>query len=239
MKCETVLRSLDLFRTLEVGRGEREGLSRHLQSCGECAEELVHIEKLAAEFAKLQLRAPQRILTWVLANCTDHYAFLSTELGPVWVGYSDHGMTMLRLSGSESAGFEADYRMRLGRRPRPGRLPRHYADVIRQAAKGETAGAVPLDLSGLSPFEREVLLLLKRIPRGEVRPYGWLAQQAGRPKAARAVGQALGRNPLPLLLPCHRVVPAEGGVGKYIFGSDIKRRLLQQEGVPLDQLERA
>lgn len=236
MNCETVLRSLDFFRTLEVDRRERDDLSRHLESCAECAEELARLEALAEELAGLQLHAPKRILDWVLTNSTDHYAFLSTELGPAWVGYNDHGITMLRLSDSESLEFEADYQIRLGRRPRPGRLPRHYADIIRRAAKGETAGAVPLDLSGLSPFEREVLLLLKQIPRGEVRPYGWLARQAGRPKAARAVGQALGRNPLPLLLPCHRVVPAEGGVGKYIFGSKIKRRLLKREGVPLDEL---
>lgn len=234
MNCETVLRSLDSFRTLEVGKREHEDLSTHLQSCTECAEELAHLEKLAEELGELQLRAPQWILDWVLTNSTDRCALLSTELGLVWVGYNDRGITMVR--PGETASFEADYKTRLGRSLRPGRLPRRYADVIRQAAKGETPAAVPLDLSGLSPFEREILLLLREIPRGQVRPYNWVARRAGRPKAARAVGRVLGRNPLPLLLPCHRVVPAEGGVGKYIFGNTIKRRLLEREGVPLDQL---
>jgi O-6-methylguanine DNA methyltransferase len=94
-----------------------------------------------------------------------------------------------------------------------------------------------LDLDGLTPFEQKSLLLLLQIPRGEVRPYSWLAREIGNPKAARAIGTAMARNPVPLLLPCHRVVPAEGGVGNYAFGSAMKRALLKQEGVPVNELD--
>ena len=72
-----------------------------------------------------------------------------------------------------------------------------------------------------------------RIPRGEVRTYGELAAIVGRPRAARAVGTAMARNPVPLLVPCHRVVPSSGGVGNYGFGSDLKAKLLAGEGVVL------
>jgi O-6-methylguanine DNA methyltransferase len=97
--------------------------------------------------------------------------------------------------------------------------------------------APALDLEGLPPFERSVLELLRRIPMGEVRPYSWLAREAGRPAAVRAVGNSMARNPLPLLLPCHRVVPVRGGVGNYAFGSDMKRELLRREGAPLGELD--
>lgn len=73
---------------------------------------------------------------------------------------------------------------------------------------------VGADLSALAPFSRAVLRETARIPYGETRTYGWIAQKIGRPGAARAVGQALGRNPVPLLIPCHRVV-ASAGLGGF------------------------
>lgn len=238
MNCDTVLRTLDPFRTLEVEAREHDDLSHHLHHCPECAEELVRLERLAADLSRLDIRAPRKILAGVLAKSADCYASVDTELGLIWVGYTPRGLSLLRLSDCDRGTFEADYQARLGRRPRPTSLPKDYVDAIRRVAEGKGQAAVPLDLSSLSPFEREVLLLLRRIPRGEVRPYHWLAREAGRPKATRAVGQALAHNPLPLLLPCHRVVPAQGGVGRYIFGSHLKRRLLQLEGVAVKELER-
>ena len=92
---------------------------------------------------------------------------------------------------------------------------------------------VPVDLSSRSVFHQEVLRATARIPRGEVRTYGELAAIVGRPRAARAVGTAMARNPVPLLVPCHRVVPSSGGVGNYGFGSDLKAKLLAGEGVVL------
>ena len=82
-----------------------------------------------------------------------------------------------------------------------------------------------------------MLEILTKIPRGEVRTYTWVAQQAGRPKAVRAVGNICARNVVPFVVPCHRVVPAGGGVGNYAFGSPKKRDLLRREGVPVEELE--
>jgi len=92
---------------------------------------------------------------------------------------------------------------------------------------------VPLDLSSRSAFHQQVLRATARIPCGEVRTYSELASAVGRPKAARAVGTAMARNPVPLLVPCHRVVPSSGGVGNYGFGSELKAKLLANEGVNL------
>ncbi|MBA2644839.1 MAG: methylated-DNA--[protein]-cysteine S-methyltransferase [Solirubrobacterales bacterium] len=97
-----------------------------------------------------------------------------------------------------------------------------------------TTPSMPVDLTLVSgPFRRRVLEELARIPSGEVVTYGGLAARAGRPGAARAAGTACARNPLPLVIPCHRVVPGSGGVGSYAGGPDRKRALLTLEGAVL------
>lgn len=90
---------------------------------------------------------------------------------------------------------------------------------------------IPLDLH-VTPFEREVLEFLRTIPPGEVITYGDLARRLGKPKASRAIGQVCAKNPAVLVVPCHRVVPAAGGVGNYgaAGGSATKRKLLEKEG---------
>jgi methylated-DNA-[protein]-cysteine S-methyltransferase len=102
--------------------------------------------------------------------------------------------------------------------------------------RGRPAASVQLDLRGLSEFERDVLTATRRIPAGQTRPYGWIAVEAGRPRAVRAVGSVLARNPVPLLVPCHRVVRADGGLGAYMFGSAHKEELLRAEQVNLDEV---
>jgi O-6-methylguanine DNA methyltransferase len=89
--------------------------------------------------------------------------------------------------------------------------------------------SVPVDLSEIGEFQRRVLETARRIPFGEARPYAWVAERIGRPRAVRAVGTALGRNPVPFILPCHRVWRSDGGLGGYLFGVEIKSRLLELE----------
>lgn len=78
-------------------------------------------------------------------------------------------------------------------------------------------------------FEKAVWQALTEIPFGETRTYKWLAEKIGKPKASRAVGQALGRNPIPIIIPCHRIIESDGSLGGYSGGIDIKRRLLDME----------
>ncbi len=78
-------------------------------------------------------------------------------------------------------------------------------------------------------FERRIWLSLKEVPYGETRTYKWLAEKMGNLKAVRAVGQALGRNPVPIVLPCHRIIGSDGSLVGYTGGIDIKRRLLDLE----------
>jgi len=88
-----------------------------------------------------------------------------------------------------------------------------------------------LDLSGATAFQRAVWEITRLIPYGEIRSYTWVAEQIRRPGAVRAVGQALGRNPLPIIVPCHRVVASGGRLGGFGGGLEMKRRLLHLEEV--------
>jgi methylated-DNA-[protein]-cysteine S-methyltransferase len=92
---------------------------------------------------------------------------------------------------------------------------------------------VVLDPGPATPFQRAVWNAAALIPFGHVQTYGWIAAQIGRPAAARAVGSALSRNPLPLIVPCHRVVRGDGALGGFFAsgGTALKRRLLEHEGV--------
>jgi methylated-DNA-[protein]-cysteine S-methyltransferase len=81
----------------------------------------------------------------------------------------------------------------------------------------------------MTSFTKKVYQAVLTIPLGQRRSYKWVAEKAGRPKAARAVGQVLKRNPYPLLIPCHRVVGSRGEIGGYVWGKQVKRKLLDLE----------
>ncbi len=109
------------------------------------------------------------------------------------------------------------------------RVEQAKRELAEYLAGERTFFTVPVDLSTTPLFQREVLEAARGIPFGEVRSYAWVARQIGHPRAVRAVGTALGRNPVPLIVPCHRVLRSDGGLGGYIFGTRIKDRLLALE----------
>jgi len=88
----------------------------------------------------------------------------------------------------------------------------------------------PLDLSGATAFQRRVWLAVRDIPYGETRSYGQIARQVGSPGAARAVGRAMATNPVPIVVPCHRVIGSDGNLRGFGGGLDLKHRLLEMEG---------
>jgi methylated-DNA-[protein]-cysteine S-methyltransferase len=147
---------------------------------------------------------------------------VDTRLGRVALHWSRRGITRVELPPA-AAGPED---------PAPAGI-RAVAERIRRHLAGDPARLdAPLDLEGLTPFARRVLETLRRTRPGETLSYGDLARRAGRPGAARAVGTALRRNPVPLLVPCHRVLAAGGRIGGFSApgGLETKRRLLEAEG---------
>ena len=91
-----------------------------------------------------------------------------------------------------------------------------------------------LDLSGATTFQRRVWRVTGLIPYGETRSYAWVAEQVGKPKAVRAVGQALAQNPLPIIIPCHRVIRKNGKLGGFGGGIEMKKTLLKLEASTQD-----
>ena len=92
---------------------------------------------------------------------------------------------------------------------------------------------IPVDISAETPFTQKVLRVLQGIPYGEVRSYLWVGKQIGRKMAAQAIGQAVKRNPIPIIIPCHRVIREDGTIGGFSSGVNMKRRLLAIENVVL------
>jgi methylated-DNA-[protein]-cysteine S-methyltransferase len=170
--------------------------------------------------------------TVVGAGAADFVAPADSPYGGLWVAWSTSGFTALTLA---SVTVTSDDFMALHRRASyaAARLPADLADALeRVLIHGDTVGA-PVDLRGVAPFQTSVLSACATIPPGAVRPYGWIAEAIGNPGSVRAVGTALARNPLPLVVPCHRVVRSDGSIGNYAFGSDMKREIVEREGAIL------
>jgi O-6-methylguanine DNA methyltransferase len=185
------------------------------------------------------VHAPATILSTVLERIghSDAYAPVETPIGSVFVAYNDVGISAVMRAAS-STEFEQAFRARFARPIRQvGALPASLARVLHQHLRDKARPSLRVDLRGLSVFARAVLLKVREIPRGEGRSYAWVAQEIGHPKAVRAVGAVLRRNPLPLVIPCHRVWRSDGRVGEYVFSREAKRAVLAAEEVDVEALE--
>jgi methylated-DNA-[protein]-cysteine S-methyltransferase len=161
----------------------------------------------------------------------------ASPIGPIFVAASLDGITAVDRSDSAES-FMSGYRDRFGRDVRfVEQPPARLARGVERLLAGDRQNLPPFDLSHSTPFEAAVLRKALEIPRGQVRPYNWIAREIGSPKASRAVGSALAGNPIPLLIPCHRVVRGDGVIGNYIFGTEVKRSLLTEERANIDRLE--
>ncbi len=157
---------------------------------------------------------------------TSGYKVYEAPVGEVAVVFTPEGVNSVRLLDEvDPTAVEAN-------------PPRAWAALIPRALENGRPGELPLDLRAVTPFRRQVLTEATTIPRGEVRSYGWLAHHVGKPGAARAVGSAMATNPVPLIVPCHRVVRSDGHIGAYSLGGPHNKwLLLESEGAHPGQLE--
>ncbi|MBV8601917.1 MAG: methylated-DNA--[protein]-cysteine S-methyltransferase [Candidatus Eremiobacteraeota bacterium] len=156
---------------------------------------------------------------------------LSTPVGRLYVGLKCNRIAYICLdTGEAPEEVVARAERRLHRRVVSGETPAWLVRAFDRFFNTWTIDDAVVDISDLTPFEQAALRAAAQIPPGEVRSYSWIAMQIGRPKAARAVGQVMARNPLPFLFPCHRVVDANGELHDYYYGRELKARLLQMEG---------
>jgi O-6-methylguanine DNA methyltransferase len=175
------------------------------------------------------------------------YVTFDTELGRFLVAGSDVGLRLVTF------GPDLDVEAALADETKDERIMavedrirlRIVVDSIRDYLAGDGRPFEHrLDLSGSTEFNRNVLEVVRSIPYGSLRSYKWVAEQIGAPKATRPVGQALSHNPVPIVVPCHRVVNSDGTIGGYSGGGpDMKRRLIEietgQVGLALGAGERA
>jgi methylated-DNA-[protein]-cysteine S-methyltransferase len=160
-----------------------------------------------------------------------HWHRMKSPLGTLIVAISQQGLCAVDFGRRKGDFFE-----RLAPQAKLRQNPQAVARVIAQLqeyfAGQRTHFDLPVDLSSLTPFQREVLAVTQKIPAGQTWSYQRVAQEMGRPKSSRPVGQALGRNPIPIVIPCHRVIASDGSLGGYSGGSGLtaKRWLLQHEG---------
>jgi methylated-DNA-[protein]-cysteine S-methyltransferase len=165
------------------------------------------------------------------------FTLFETEIGRSAAAWSDRGLVRVLLPEGSDRALRARVLAAC-----PGAMEMEAPDVVRRAIeriRDLLAGhpvdlsAVPLDMEGVPPFHRRVYDAARRIPPGATLSYGEVAARAGAPGAARAVGQALGRNPFAIVVPCHRVIAAHGRMGGFSAhgGLRTKTRLLSIEGV--------
>lgn len=154
---------------------------------------------------------------------------VETPIGPIYLAVSEVGLCRLDFNQPEES-FVARLNP-LARAIRdPGALVKFSGQLAEYFAGKRRAFDVPIDLRQVKPFQRSVLEAALRIPAGSYRSYHEVARAIGKPKASRAVGQALARNPVAIFVPCHRVLASDGSLHGYAGGLERKRALLQLEG---------
>ncbi|HVA27324.1 MAG TPA: MGMT family protein, partial [Candidatus Baltobacteraceae bacterium] len=156
---------------------------------------------------------------------------VQTPLGALYVGIKEDRIAYIGIdTGDPLESVRQRVEARLRRPVIPGPAPAWLVETIAQFFDTWRVDDDVVDIEDLTPFEQAALRAAAQIPPGQVRSYSWVATQIGRPRAARAVGQVMARNPLPLLFPCHRVVDSSGALHNYGYGLEMKARLLQMEG---------
>jgi O-6-methylguanine DNA methyltransferase len=223
------LTRVDALRTGELPAEEQAVVTEHLKTCSSCDDSLHDVDALASSVKALTAVPPR--------SCKDSVCDSYELVGDVWVAFTSNGLRMIQRGGTIEE-LRSAYTARYCRTLKAGTLPEALRKQVTAAVEGAGVEKPRVDWSDeLTELERDVLGVLPKIPRGEVRTYEWVARQVGRPRAVRAVGNILAKNAVPLVVPCHRVVPTSGGVGNYAFGSALKRELLRREGVDVDALE--
>jgi methylated-DNA-[protein]-cysteine S-methyltransferase len=214
-------------------------IRKHTVTCHHCANVLEGLENVCSTLdtcneALIRVsRVESPTVATYLGLSEARYGYMETPVGDVLIASSPNGVlevSYINAHGAYESLREIEQRGFLVYEKQAAVQP-----VIEQLqdyfAHNRQAFDLPLDLTGVSDFTRLVLDAATDIPYGQVQTYGDVARAIGRPRASRAVGNALGRNPIPVIIPCHRVILASGAMGWYTGGPDIKRTLLDIEGV--------
>ena len=234
--CDLACAAAPGYAVGDLSAPEAVWLLGHTATCGYCAGEVGGYRRVATALDRLaDVLVTKPAPRFRCETCRAGFGRVASPLGELFVAATEAGVCEVGFAVYES---EDAFRARLEAR---GLTPERD-----QAAIGAVAGELgeyfaghrdrfetPLDFSGVTPFTRSVLNATAEVPFGQLRTYRDIATQLGNPGATRAVGNALGRNPIPVIVPCHRIVRSDHSLGGYTGGVGIKERLLSLEGAYL------
>jgi methylated-DNA-[protein]-cysteine S-methyltransferase len=241
MRCRDVEALWDEVRE-DCRESLKEAVDIHLRACPHCQELYEEFEGVAFCLSCLPKPEPSCDLT---KRVVEHIASLrirvrttpvvltsaQTPIGRLYVGFKESRIAYVGIdTGEDFELVRARVESRLRRPVVAGEAPAWLSRTLEQFFNTWRVDDKMVDIEDLTPFAQAALRAAALIPPGEVRSYSWVATQIGRPRAARAVGQVMARNPVPLLFPCHRVVDAQGELHNYGYGIEMKARLLKMEG---------
>jgi methylated-DNA-[protein]-cysteine S-methyltransferase len=232
----------------ELSAQDESWLHEHTEECRYCANELRRYDQLDDALEACcrfddnalkppPLKLPRREPVW--------YTTMASPVGDLILAATAEGLREIDFASSVT---EASFVSRLrehGAEPVRLERARDAAPAVRQILERTAAELreyfggsrsqfdVPLDWGAMAPFQRAVLEATAAVPFGRVDTYAGIARSIGKPGATRAVGNALGRNPIPVIVPCHRIIRSDATIGGYTGGLGIKQRLLTLEGVTL------
>ncbi len=160
-----------------------------------------------------------------------HYSCLNPPFGPVFVAKTVKGICFINLSKISEAGFQSLLRKKFKKEPiRDDEKLKSVLNEMRDEVSGHQVNFKSLlDLRIGTVFQRKVWDKISKIPHGELRTYKWIASEIGNINAVRAVGNAVGKNPVPPIIPCHRVIRTDGKLGGFSSGIPLKKWLLKLE----------
>lgn len=217
---------------------DKQWMEDHTAECGYCQRQLTGYQRLDHLLSEFEQGRCGEIKAPVFVKRTREvakYGTMESPLGTLLIASTDAGVVEITFGRTSSTQEFLSHMVQRGFDP----VPDQHAiqPVVRQLTEyfqgSRNVFDVPVDFTGLSPFAKNVLQATVAVPFGGTATYAEIARQIANPGASRAVGNALGRNPVPIILPCHRVVPADRSIGNYTGGVDIKVSLLSIEGALL------
>jgi len=208
----------------------------HTSTCRYCHNELdwyERIDNLLEHVTESECRCPELSLPGKTVR-EARYGTVPSPVGDLLVAVSDEGVCEVSFARESSEDFFSE----LKQRGFTGKADQHAIDDVASQLRDYFSGRrkqfeMTVDLSGMTPFTQQVLKATASVPFGKLSTYQDIARAIGKPGASRAVGNALGRNPIPVVVPCHRIVRSDWTIGGYTGGLDIKQRLLSIEGSAL------